>query len=44
MDRPARQLCQQRQQITGMGLKAERPLFARLAEVAQGGGIDGEVL
>ncbi len=27
-----------------MGLKTERPLFARLAKVAQGGGINGVVL
>ncbi|MNZ47943.1 hypothetical protein D3C78_656750 [compost metagenome] len=44
MDRPARQLCQQRQQVAGMGLKTERSLFARLAKVAQGGSIDGVVL
>jgi len=44
MDRPTRQLCQQCEQIAGMGLKTERPLFARLAKVAQGGGIDGVVL
>lgn len=44
MDRPARQLLQQGKQIAGMGLKTERPFFARLAKVAQGGGIDGVVL
>ncbi len=44
MDRPARQLLQQGKQIAGMGLKTERPFFARLTKVAQGGGIDGVVL